>query len=397
MSSFCQAALLGVMLSCAPAAVRCASAPSTAPLSEAPAGSDARAADARLKALRERIADLARQSADELARRDAASARLRTAELAIPAQREALTELRHEQAQLDQRRSQLAHQRDQILAQLQARRAGLVASVRAAYRLSREPQLKLLLDAQDPATAGRMLAYHAYLSQAQLQQIQAIQQDQARVQALESDIAQKSAQLAALKEQAATRLTALEQARTQRADALAQINRRVEDARQRMERLKGEQAALESLLARLNSISPDYNLGSRRPFVNMQGRLPWPVAGKLSARFHQSRGSDAGSAVKWNGILIDAASGAKVRAPYYGRVVYSDWLQGLGLLLIIEHGDGYMSLYGRSAALFKRVGDAVAPGDVIAALGENPSELYFEVRHGRTALDPQRWLKPSRR
>ena len=101
--------------------------------------------------------------------------------------------------------------------------------------------------------------------------------------------------------------------------------------------------------------------------------------------------------MKWNGILIDAASGAKVRAPYYGRVVYSDWLQGLGLLLIIEHGDGYMSLYGRSAALYKRVGDVVAPGDVIAALGENPSELYFEVRHGRTALDPQRWLKPLRR
>lgn len=397
MHPFCQATLLGLLLAAAPVVVRCASAPSTVPPRETPAGSDARAADARLKALRERIADLARQSADELARRDAASARLRTAELAIPAQREALTELRHEQAQLDQRRAQLAHQRDQILAQLQARRAGLVASVRAAYRLSREPQLKLLLDAQDPATAGRMLAYHAYLSQAQLQQIRAIQQDQARVQALESDIAQKSAQLAALKEQAADRLSALEQARTQRADALAQINRRVEDARQRMERLKGEQAALESLLARLNSISPDYNLGSRRPFGNMQGRLPWPVAGRLSARFHQSRGSDAGSAVKWNGILIDAASGAKVRAPYYGRVVYSDWLQGLGLLLIIEHGDGYMSLYGRSAALFKRVGDVVAPGDVIAALGENPSELYFEVRHGRTALDPQRWLKPLRR
>lgn len=388
MRSFCQAALLGVLLS-APA--------SAASQHEAPTGSDAKAADARLKALRARITDLARQTAEELARRDAASARLRSAELAIPAQRQALAELRQEQAQLDQRREQLADQRDQILEQLKARRADLVASIRAAYRLSREPQLKLLLDAQDPATTGRMLAYHGYLGQAQLKQIQAIQRDQDRVRELESDIARKSAQLATLKDQAAARLAALEQARAQRADALAQIKRRVEDSKQRMERLKSEQAALESLLARLNSISPDYNLGSRRPFGNMRGKLPWPVAGRLSARFHQSRGGGAGSGVKWNGILIDAASGAKVRAPYYGRVVYSDWLQGLGLLLIIEHGDGYLSLYGRSGALFKRVGDTVAPGDVIAEIGENPSELYFEVRHGRTALDPQRWLKPSRR
>ena len=356
---------------------------------------DVRATDSKLKALRERIAEVARQAAEDLARRDAASAELRNAELAIPAQREALAVLQRERAQIDQQRAQLTHQREGLDTQLRARREELIASVRGAYRLSREPQLKLLLAAQDAASTGRMLAYHAYLGRAQLLQIQAIQQDQARLAALDQAIAQQVAQLATLNEQAAVRLAALEQARARRAGALATINRRVEDAQQRIERMKREQAALESLLARLNSIEPDFNLGSRKPFASMQGRLPWPVSGRLAARFQQSRGSD--SSVKWNGVLIEAPSGTKVRSPYYGRVVYSDWLQGLGLLLIVEHGEGYMSLYGRCETLYKRVGDSVAPGDVIAALGDGTPQLYFEIRRGRTALDPQRWLGAARR
>ena len=352
--------------------------------------------DAKLKALRARIAELAQQSAQELARRDAASADLCNAELAIPAQREALAALQRERAELEQHRAQLAHQRDVVGSQLQTRRGELESSVRAAYRLSREPRLKLLLAEQDAATAGRMLAYHAYLGRAQLAQIHAIQDDLARVQALDQDIAQQGARLAALNDEAAAKLAALEQARSQRVNALAAINRRVEDSQQRMERLKREQAALETLLANLDRIEADFNLGSRKPFATMQGRLPWPVSGKLAARFQESRGGGTDSGVKWNGILIDAPAGAKVRVPYYGRVVYSDWLQGLGLLLIVEHGEGYMTLFGRAEALYKRVGDTVAPGDVVAALGGGASQLYFEIRRGRTALDPQRWLAARR-
>jgi len=97
-----------------------------------------------------------------------------------------------------------------------------------------------------------------------------------------------------------------------------------------------------------------------------------------------------------NGVLIDAAKGAAVRAPYFGRVVYADWLQGLGLLLIIGHDGGYMSLYGHAEVLYKSVGDRVAPGDVIASLDDTegkPAQLYFEIRQGRKPLDPRQWLK----
>jgi septal ring factor EnvC (AmiA/AmiB activator) len=100
--------------------------------------------------------------------------------------------------------------------------------------------------------------------------------------------------------------------------------------------------------------------------------------------------------MRWNGVLIEAARGAKVRAPYYGRVVYADWLQGLGLLIIIGHSGGYLSLYGHAEVLYKSIGDWVAPGDVIAALSDTDAgqpQLYFEIRQGRKPVDPNDWLK----
>ena len=127
------------------------------------------------------------------------------------------------------------------------------------------------------------------------------------------------------------------------------------------------------------------------------GRLPWPVQGSLSARYNAARDSSA-AGVRWNGVMIDAARGAKVRAPFFGRVVYADWLQGLGLLLIIGHSGGFMTLYGHAEVLYKSVGDWVAPGDVIAALndaaGAEP-QLYFEIREGRKTVDPKVWLRTN--
>ena len=124
--------------------------------------------------------------------------------------------------------------------------------------------------------------------------------------------------------------------------------------------------------------------------------LPWPVPGRVSARYSSARDNSAG--VRWNGVMIDAARGAKVRAPFFGRVVYADWLQGLGLLLIIGHSGGYMTLYGHAEVLYKSVGDWVAPGDVIAALSDSEGAapaLYFEIREGRKTLDPKDWLRTN--
>ncbi len=358
----------------------------------------AAAGDAKLQGLRARIADLTAQVAAGLKQRDALNAALRDADLAIPGQALALAAVQREQAAVERRRAQLDAERAKVQSQFDARREALARAVRGAYRLGREPRMKLLLNQQDPATLGRMLAYEGYVGRAQEAQARALQADLARLQSLQQQVAEQGARLAALGEQARAQLDALQAARSQRSAALAALDRRVEDANQQIARLKRDQAALEALLADLNRIAPEFNLGARQSFAAMRGKLPWPVQGRIAARFSDARAGAGTGGVRWNGWLIDAEPGAKVRACYHGRVIYSDWLQGMGLLLIIDHGGGYLSLYGRAEILFKRVGDSVAPGDVIAALGEGVApQLYVEIRHGRTALDPQKWFKRPRR
>jgi septal ring factor EnvC (AmiA/AmiB activator) len=131
------------------------------------------------------------------------------------------------------------------------------------------------------------------------------------------------------------------------------------------------------------------------PFEPLRGKLPWPVQhGRVLARFGQPR---AGGSMRWQGMLIGTDRGARVRAPFAGRVVYADWLPGMGLMIVLDHGGGYMSLYGHNEELFRKLGESVASGDVIGAVGDtgghNQPALYFEVRRGRDPVNPENWLK----
>ena len=140
----------------------------------------------------------------------------------------------------------------------------------------------------------------------------------------------------------------------------------------------------------------DFPRDTQQSFDGLRGKLPWPVLGRLTAHYQEPRTSAAQAGVRWNGVMIETTRGAKVRAPYFGRVVYADWLQGLGNLLIIAHSGGYLTLYGHAEVLYKSVGDWVSPGDVIAALSDANGaapQLYFEIRDGRKTVDPKLWLK----
>jgi septal ring factor EnvC (AmiA/AmiB activator) len=158
-------------------------------------------------------------------------------------------------------------------------------------------------------------------------------------------------------------------------------------------KLQRDASALEKLVEELRRAIEEFPELAEQPFPRVKGKLPWPVKGALLARFGQLR---AGGPLKWQGVVIGAERGAQVRAPYHGRVVYADWLPGLGLLLVLDHGGGYMSLYGDNEQLYRRVGDRVAPGDVIAAVGDaaglGKPGLYLEIRKGKQALDPLSWL-----
>lgn len=351
---------------------------------------------AELKSLRARIESVRKEATADLARRDALSSRLREAELAVQTARHRLEELRQRRVASETRLKQLRSERSRTEQQIAAERSTLAAQVRVAYMNGREERLKLLLSQQDPATFGRMLVYYSYFGTARAEQIASIRDHLAHLDLIASSTEEETLRLRRLESEQAGQLEALSGARVERAQALASLEQRISNRTEQLARLERQAKDLERLIERLQEAMADFPVLAEQPFAKARGRLPWPVKGKLLARFGQPR---ADGALRWQGVLIGTERGTQVRAPFYGRVVYADWLPGLGLLLIIDHGDGYMSLYGHNEVLYKAVGERVLPGDVIAAVGDSGgsarSGLYVEIRKGRQVLDPLAWLRKS--
>lgn len=348
---------------------------------------DSSATQAKLAAVRARIAALTSRIAAELKERDLESSRLRAAEIEITAKRAHLEELRASQAAATRRRTELKAQEASERHALEQERGALAAQARAAYMMGPAEPIRLLLNQGSPAEVGRMLTYYGYLARERASRIEEIEGRLSRVQDLAAQIDLTTAKLESLASQAAFEVTALEHARAERSAAVAALGVKVSSGHLELAQLKREEQAIESLLADLDRVLKDFPVDSQLRFDQLRGRLPWPVAGRLSVPRADS-----------HGVLIEAARGAKVRAPYFGRVVYADWLQGMGLLMIIAHSGNYLTLYGRSEVLYKSVGDWVAPGDVVAALsdsGGGDPQLYFEIRDGRKPVDARAWLRGS--
>jgi murein hydrolase activator len=352
-------------------------------------------AKAKLAAVRARIADLTNRIGSQLKQRDALSARVRESELNIAAKRQKVDELHGAQATAERRRTELRVEQARNQNVLQAERGSLAAQVRAAYMIGRQQELKLLLNQNNPASLGRTLTYYGYFAEQRAQKISAIEAEEARLQELVAQIDEQSRELQSLEEQTTREIAGLQQARAERSSAVAALNKALAGSNQELGNLKREEQAVEALVADLARVLQDFPVDATQSFDHMRGKLPWPVLGRVSARYQTPR-DNSGAGVRWNGVMIEATRGAKVRAPFFGRVVYADWLQGLGLLMILAHSGGYMTLYGHAEVLYKSVGDWVAPGDVIASLSDSDSaspQLYFEIREGRKTVDPKVWLK----
>ena len=391
-------ALTALCCACAAAAFTPARTPARTPASvPAPAPKESSQAQAKLASVRARIAELTQRLSGELQERDALSARVRDVELVITAQRRRLDSLRAAEAQSERRGSELRAQMAVAQREMEALRAGLSAQIRAAYMMGRQEELKLLLNQGDPASLGRALAYHGYFARQRSDEIGAVQREALRLDEVAAEIDRQSARLKALKDEASRTMSGLTVARGQRAEALGALKLRLASSHQELGELRREEAAVESLVAELSRAMQDFPTDPTKSFDTMRGKLQWPVSGRVTARYQDEHAASA-PGIRWNGEMIEGAPGAKVRAPYFGRIVYADWLQGLGLLLIIGHSGGYMTLYGHAEVLYKAVGDWVAPGDVIAALGDGggaPPQLYFEIREGRKTVNPKAWLRPN--
>lgn len=346
-----------------------------------------------LDAVREQIAALEARLARQITMRDRRIGELRDIERGIADANEELNriaqsirERRDELAALD-RESAAAHGR------LDAEAQALVRQVRLSYLTGRAELVKLLLSQESPAALGRMSVYYDYLNRARSERIAAVRADLATLARVIDATRRAQRELESLEAERQRELSRLQDRRDERRRIVAELERSIGAAGSQVGRLRAEEQRLSELLLELSEVMAGLPVDPDEAFPELAGRLAWPVPGRLSADFGQLRD---GGPLRWNGVLLESPAGTEVRAVHYGRVVFSDWLPGLGMLIIVDHGGGYMSLYGHNEVLLRTPGDWVAPGEAIAQVGDSGgrplASLYFEIRHDGDPVNPHTWI-----
>lgn len=361
----------------------------------------ARAADplsaktGELEKLKSRIQALRHDLEAEQGRKDTLRGQLRDIEKRIGTLSLALKKTSRELRRQQHRLAELNRDKARHQAELDRQRDRLAQQVRAAYGIGRQGYLKLLLNQQDPSAVSRNLVYYDYFNRARVARITAVSTELDHIKTLERDIARQMQTLDQLNERRRREQDSLRGQRRARGLVLAKVNARIETKDQELARLLDNQHQLESVIQRLRNVLSDIPEGvDIQPFDRLKGRLRWPVQGTVVRHFGAPR--QLGK-LKWQGVLIGARPGTDVHAVYHGRVAFADWLRGYGLLVIIDHGNGYMSLYGHNQSISKEAGDWVETGEVIATVGNSGGNdrpgLYFEIRHNGVPRNPVLWCK----
>ncbi len=296
------------------------------------------------------------------------------------------------------RLNELELEKRRLQDELDAQSAALGRQLRAAYILGRQDDLKILLNQEDPAQLARQLVYYDYLNRARMRRIENYSANLKQLAVVTESIGQQVASLETLQTAQREERQLLELGRQTRVQLLVGLNNEISAKNEELTRLLEDERRLQALLPTLRQPAAPHEpegRGDHAPFAALKGKLAWPSQGPLIAHYDGPR---LGGQLKWRGVLIQAAEGAAVRAVAAGRVVFADELRGFGLLVIIDHGDGYMSLYGYNRELHKKSGDQVEAGETVAAVGlngaEEPAGLYFEIRAHGEPSNPALWCVP---
>ncbi|HAK50378.1 MAG TPA: ATPase [Gammaproteobacteria bacterium] len=265
--------------------------------------------------------------------------------------------------------------------------------IQAAYKIGKQEYLKVALNQEDPNEISRMLTYYDYLNMARAAEVERFRSTLTQLETVTGNIAKENMQLQANHAALDRQRSQLQVEKDRKLIVLRSLNRRIAETGSELTKLATDRQRLERLLERIH-ITDIQVLDDSIPFESMKGQLMLPVAGTISQSFGADRNIGK---MRWRGIFIDAPEGEPVHAVHYGRVVFSDWLRGFGLLLIVNHGKGYMSLYGHNQTINREAGDWVLVGETIATVGntggQNKTGLYFEIRIDGTPADPQRWCQ----
>jgi len=361
----------------------------------APGEPDEHEVRSKLEQLQGDIKRVGEEISADSARRNSLQQELREAELNLgrlqkemAANQRALVASQEELTELQQQRGELEQARD-------AQQARIALELKTAWQLGQQGQVKVLLNQESPHTVARAMAYYRYFFKARNDLVATYRETLGELQAVEQRIAgtldQLAGQQAMLEEQQAQLVTA----QASREKTVASLNDSIQSKAEQLKQMEQNRRELESLVAAIEKAVADLEVpDDYQPFKSARGKMPWPLAGRPTNNFGKPRNEGK---MRWQGVTIPAKEGTRVNAIHHGRVVYADWLRGSGLLVIIDHGDGYMSLYAHNQSLLREVGEWVGAGTPISTVGnsggQEQSALYFEIRHQGKPTNPAQWCK----
>ncbi|NCF16859.1 MAG: peptidoglycan DD-metalloendopeptidase family protein [Haliea sp.] len=357
--------------------------------------SDEEKARSDLQQLQRDIQQIQRDISSATTRKNKLQRQLRDAEVELGELQRAMAGNRSTISASEQELGSLEKQREALELARDQQQARIAIELKTAWQMGRQGQIKVLLNQESPHTVARAMGYYRYFFEARnellgqfretLEQLQVVEQE------IESTLARLGQQQRALEKQQQQ----LVKARETRTLAVAKLNGSIRDKGQQLKQKEQDRRELEKLLKAIEEAVVNLEVPENyQAFNSARGKMPWPVNGKPSNRFGRPRNEGK---MRWQGVNIPAAEGTTVKAIHHGRVVYADWLRGSGLLLIIDHGDGYMSLYAHNQSLLRDVGEWVSAGTPISTVGDSGgldrAALYFEIRHQGKPTDPARWCR----
>lgn len=349
---------------------------------------------AQVEALKDRIKDIDDWLADAEDDRSELEQQLAATERRISSLTRERRDLRQKLEQQQQRLKQLSEEEAELTRTLDRQRESLKRQIRAAWMEGDAPAVKVLLNEIDPDRIARTMTYYEYLSRDTVAQLETFHDNLQALKRTEDQARATQDQLKQTEQQLAERQKQLAGSRKEREQTLAALKADIRNKRSEREDLEADRKRLERLLNEVQqAIANIPSPNESQPFKSLRRKLPWPANGKVISGFgdHYADGK-----LRRNGLLIRTKAEAPIKAVHYGRVVFANWLRGFGLITIIDHGDGYMTLYGHSSSLFTSPGDWVNAGETIALAGRtggaDTPELYFEIRHNGKPDNPRRWL-----
>ncbi|MDO6443086.1 MULTISPECIES: murein hydrolase activator EnvC [unclassified Marinobacter] len=363
-------------------------------LGAAPAVSEQEVTPAQIEDLKERIEDIDDWLADAEDDRSSLERQLAATERTISRLTRERRTLR-EQVKTQQRRlNELQGEERELTRTLEQQRESLKQQIRTAWMEGDAPAVKVLLNEINPDNIARTMTYYEYLSRDTVGRLEDFRKNLQELKATQAAAQNTRAELAKTEEGVIERQKKLQASREEREQTLAALEQDIRSRRNEKVELESDRKRLENLLSEVQqAIANIPSPNESQPFSSLRNKLPWPAQGKVTSGFGDKY---ADGKLRRNGLIIQTNEDAEVKAIHYGRVVFANWLRGFGLITIIDHGDGYMTLYGHSSSLFTSPGDWVAAGEAIALAGrtggtDNPA-LYFEVRHNGKPDNPGRWL-----